>query len=226
MNILDALIILFLGLGFVIGFKRGFFKQTVIFVGTFAVLILSFILKDPIAEWLVNALPFINFGGFFEGLIAINIIFYQFIGFLLAFSVLSFILKLLIIASGIFEKILKLTIILGIPSKILGAVVGFLNYYIIVYIVLFLISLPIINIEIINQSNLRSKILNNSPILSKINEDLVGTFNDIIELKEEDSETEKGELNNKIIDIIIKNGIATKEYIEKLELKGKINTSN
>jgi len=42
MNIVDVIILLFIGLGAVMGFARGFFKQTVIFVGTILVVVLSF----------------------------------------------------------------------------------------------------------------------------------------------------------------------------------------
>ncbi len=42
-------------------------------------------------------------------------------------SILTIILKVLTLATNIFEKLLKMTIILGIPSKLLGMVAGFVE---------------------------------------------------------------------------------------------------
>ena len=48
------------------------------------------------------------------------------------FIVLFIVLKILIIVSGIIETMLKWTVILAIPSKILGIVVGMLHFYVII----------------------------------------------------------------------------------------------
>ena len=48
MNIIDILILLIILLFGVVGFQRGFFKQTVIFVGELLVLVFAFLLKNPI----------------------------------------------------------------------------------------------------------------------------------------------------------------------------------
>ncbi len=50
MNIIDVLIILIIGLGAVVGFKRGFFKETVMTVGFVLVFIISYLFKNPVAE--------------------------------------------------------------------------------------------------------------------------------------------------------------------------------
>ena len=49
MNIVDIVIVAFLVSGAVIGFVRGFFKQTVMFAGTILAIVLSFILKNPLS---------------------------------------------------------------------------------------------------------------------------------------------------------------------------------
>ena len=46
-----------------------------------------------------------------------------------------------------------MSFILGIPSKILGLVVGLLEGYIIVYLVFFFIAQPYIKMDILNNSN-------------------------------------------------------------------------
>ncbi len=52
LNILDVVIVLLILCAGVVGFKRGFFKEIVMTVGLLLVYIISFKLKDPIANWM------------------------------------------------------------------------------------------------------------------------------------------------------------------------------
>lgn len=225
MNIVDAIILLFLGLGAVIGFKRGFIKQTVIFVGTVAIVVLAFVFKGVVAIFLYENLPFLNFGGFFSGITSLNILFYEIVGFIIAFILLSIILKVVIWLSGIVEKVLKLTIILGIVSKLMGAVVGFFHYFVVLYIILFIISFPVFNIKILNESKLRNSILNNTPVLTSLSKNIVNTFDEIFELRKTSNNENKKELDKKIFDIIVKNGVSVGDKLTKLVEEGKIKIS-
>ena len=123
MNIVDAIIILLILACGVAGFKRGVLKQLVSTVGFVIIVILAFYLKNPIAEFLSLHLPFFNFGGSFANVTSLNIILYQIISFILVIFILEVILGILIRVTGVIETILKFTIILGIPSKILGFIV-------------------------------------------------------------------------------------------------------
>ena len=49
-SIVDSIIILFLLMGAVVGFKRGVIKSATMFVGAIVVLILSFWLKNPVSK--------------------------------------------------------------------------------------------------------------------------------------------------------------------------------
>ena len=89
MNIVDILILIFLGFGALIGFKKGFTNQLVSLIGIFAIIILSFILKNPVSVFLYNNLPFINFGGIFKDLTVVNILFYEMIAFFVIFFILT-----------------------------------------------------------------------------------------------------------------------------------------
>ena len=51
MSILDIIIIIFIALGFLSGFRRGIIKQGVITFGTILVVVLAFLLKDPLSMW-------------------------------------------------------------------------------------------------------------------------------------------------------------------------------
>ena len=58
MNILDITIILLLMLSVVVGYKKGAFKEVVLFAGTIIVYIVAFLLKDKIGIILCKILPF------------------------------------------------------------------------------------------------------------------------------------------------------------------------
>lgn len=223
MNIVDVVIILMILMYGVIGLKRGVFKETAIVVGTIAVIILAFYFKDPLASWLSLNLPFFNFGGTFAGLTSLNIVMYQLIAFLLIAGILTAILNVVISITGVFEKFLKLTIILGIPSKILGFIVGLVNGFIIVYIVLFFISQPAFNIEIVNQSKMTSPILKSTPGLSNIMKDFNLAFSDIYKLSESlSSNPDKNEFNKQTIEVLLKYKIVKANHVIKLLEKGKL----
>jgi len=227
MNIIDALIILVIIMFGISGFKRGVIKQTVSTVGFVLVVILSFYLKNPIAEFLSLYLPFFEFGGAFVGVTALNILLYQLIAFILVLIILETILQALIKASGFIEKVLKFTIILGIPSKILGLIVGLIEGFIIVFIALFFLRQPAFNIELFDESKLTDKILNSTPVLSNIASGLVETFEDISKLEDnyQGVNINDNGLNLDAIDIMLKHDVITPKYVEKLVEADKINVT-
>ncbi len=223
MNIIDALIILFIALMGVIGFKRGVIKQLVSTVGLVIILILAFQLKDPLAEFLSLHLPFFDFFGAFKGVTTLNIILYQLISFLIIFALLEIVLNVLISITGVIEKIFKYTIILGIPSKLLGLVVGLIEGFIIAFIVLFFFKQPAFNIKQFEGSELTPKILNSTPVLSGFANDLVETFQDIYTLGVEYGDSDPNTLNKEAIDVMLKHGIISTDYVVKLVDADKIN---
>ena len=83
MNIVDAVIILFLLLGTVIGFKQGVLKKTVSYIGLIVIIILSFSLKNYVSVFMYENLPFFNFWGLLTGLEILNVILYELIAFFL-----------------------------------------------------------------------------------------------------------------------------------------------
>lgn len=224
MNIIDAIIILLILACGIAGFKRGVLKQTVSTVGFVIVVILSFYLKNPVAEFLSLHLPFFTFGGTFANVASINIILYQLISFILVVIVLEAILNVLIKITGIIEKILKFTIILGIPSKILGFVVGMIEGFIITFLILFFLRQPGFNLKIFDGSKLTDKILNSTPVLSQVAGGFVDTFNDLYELGNDyyEQKMDENTLNLKSIDVMLEHKIVTPDYIVKLVDANKI----
>ena len=218
MNIIDIVVILVvLAFGF-LGSNRGVIKQVVTTVGFILAVVIAFFLKNPLAEFLSILLPFFDFGGQFAGATSLNIIMYNIIAFLLIVLILESIVSIFVKISGIIEKILRWTVILGIPSKILGFFVGIIEGFVITFLLLFFFSQPALNISLVNESKLTPVILNSTPVLSDIGSDLVETVDDIYELVGDysDKKMDSNSLNLKAIDIMLDHKLITPKYVRKL----------
>ena len=219
MKIYDIAILIILILFALKGFKDGFFKTIVSFVGFLIITILAYNLKNIVGDFLVLNFPFFHFNTFFGGASVLNIILYQGIAFVLMFMILEIIYRIVLSITGIIEKVLKLTIILGIPSKILGLVFGFLEGYIIVYLVLFFLAQPFVTFNIKDNSNWMNPILVKTPILSKYGEKGLEVFNELKELSNIDN---TNELDLKMADIVLKEKVISKKTFKTLIDKEKI----
>ena len=226
--LVDVIILLILGLWGILGLKRGVVKQGVMTIGTILVYVLAFYLKNPLAEFLSLNLPFITFGGIFKGITSINIIFYQLLSFIIVVSLLQVVLNVIVKLSSALEKILKFTIILGIPSKILGFILGLVEGFVVIYIGLFFLTQPLFKLDIFNDSKLTNKVLKDIPVLSNVSKGMVNTFNDIYALTDSyyNENLSSNSFNLNAIDVMLKNKVISVEYIEKLEDKGKLEISD
>ena len=217
MTIVDAILILFLLCGAVLGFKKGAIKSLVAFIGTIALIVISFYLKNPVAEFLFEYGPFFNFAGEWEGLTTLNILLYEGIAYILVFVVLSGVLSLLLKVSGIIEKILKFTIILGIPSKILGAILGLLEAFAFSFIVLFLLLQFNGTSKYISNSPISMKVLDKTPFIGPMVEDTYEAIIDINKLKEKyKNSPDKDAYNREILNIMLNYEVITTEATQKL----------
>lgn len=222
MNIIDVVIILVVLCSMVVGFKRGVLKELVMTVGFLLVFILSFYLKNPLADWFSLYLPFFQFGGIVEGVTVLNILLYQVIAFIIVFSVLMVIFNVILSVTGFVEKILKYTIILGIPSKLLGALVGAMEGYIIAFVLVFIFNQPMLDVGIINESKLKDNILN-TPVLNKVVSSVGDTVSDVYSLVEDNKDDMNADdFNREAIDIMLKHKLIDVEYVEKLIDRGKV----
>lgn len=223
MNLLDIIIIFIILITGVLGFKRGVFKELVLFLGTILVFVFAYKLKNYIGDFLVLNFPFMDFPNFLKGAVSLNIVVYQSIAFILTAVLLFVIYDFLVSITGIFEKLLRITIILGIPSKILGFIVGLIEGYVIAFIVAFFVCQPALNFEFANESKYANKMINNTPILTKITADTLELAKEIEGL----SDTKNvNEMNLKIVDLILERKVTSVSVIEKLVDKGKLNVKN
>lgn len=221
-SLVDAIIILLILMGGIVGYKNGFIKEGMQFVGMLFIVIVSFLLKDSLMVLLYENLPFFNFFGFIKEISAINILFYQLIAFLIIFLALTFILKVLIVITGFIEWMLKLTVFLKIPSKILGIFVGILEFYVYTFIILYVLNMPVFNLSYVADSKYGEAILNNTPILSTMVDDTVKAYTDVWEIIKNKDDMTNTEVNTLVLVKLLDNKLITVDSAKKLVDANKI----
>ena len=228
MNITDLVIIIFLLFGGLIGYKQGFTKSLVNCIGYIVIVVLAFVLKDPIGTFMMLNFPFFDFFGLIKGASVVNILIYEVLAFFIVFSILLIVLKFLLVATTIFEKILSMTIILGIPSKILGAIVGIIKNYIIVFVVLYVLALPTFsNLAFIKSSEYKNVILENTPVLSLFTSKTTMVIREFSVLTDKyKDDTSSNEYNLEAIDLFLKYDVVDVDTIEKLVDQNKLHVNN
>jgi len=225
MTIVDIIIIFLILIGAVVGFKRGFTTQLVSTIGMLVIIVIAFLIKNPVSEFMYNNLPFFDFGGLLKGLSVLNIAVYEIIAFLIVLSILTLIFKLILNFTKIFEKVLKFTIILGIPSKIAGAIIGVIENYILVFIILYIISLPIFNLNL--NSKYKDRILHETPILSNVIDKGLKVFDEFADLKEKYEITPNAsKFNRETLDLFLKYDVVSVKAVRTLINKDKLTINN
>ena len=227
MNIFDVIIILVIVSCMVAGFKRGFTRELVSSIGFFLVVVLAYILKNPISVFLYEHLPFFKFGGIIKGVTALNIFLYEAFAFLIAMSILTFILKLLEHFTNIFEGLLKVTIVLAPISKIGGMLIGIIDGFIWSFIIVFIASLPMFGIKEFENSKYKDKILNNTPVLSGMTSKSLDVINDFSSVKEKyEKSSNAKEFNRETLDLFLKYDVVSVKSADTLIKDGKIKIDN
>ena len=222
LTITDFIIVLLIGLGGAVGYKNGFIREGIQFIGIVLITVVAFLLKDSLMVLLYENLPFFNFFGIIKGITAINILFYQIIAFLIIFAALYFALRVLIVITGFIEKLVKITVFLKISSKLLGILVGVLEFYIYVFIILYILNFPIFNLTYVNDSAIGNKILRETPILSSYVDDTVGAYTDIWELIKNPGNNSDKEVNTMVLADLLDHKLITVESARELVNLNKI----
>ena len=224
MNILDIVIALVLIMSAIIGFKRGAIKEVVSLVGIIIVFILAFSLKGVLGNVLCKWLPFFNFAGNLEGVTVLNILLYQLIAFLIIYSLLFSVYMIVVKISGIVQKIVHMTVILWLPSKLIGAVVAFITGYVMVFVVLLALLIPLKDTDIFKNSKFANYIVYDTPILASSSENISTSINEIYELGENLSKGDisKNEANVKTMDILLKYKVVSAETARELVVLDKL----
>lgn len=167
---LDIIILLMLLVGLFVGAKRGLIVQLIHMTGFIIALFVAYTYYKPLAEKFVLWIPYPAVDSDSTLTIAIDRLdldqtFYQLIAFALIFFVIKFALQLV---ASMFD-FLKYLPVLGFFSKIVGAILGFIEFYIILFIVLYVVALlPIGPFQnLMENSVLASYLLEHTPFLSE-----------------------------------------------------------
>lgn len=221
MNLVDLIIVCLIIGGAVIGFLRGFFKELVCAGGFIVSAVLAFLFRGPVSSFLYSNLPFFKFGNILKGAPILNILLYEIIAFLVMFALFMVIVKVVKMVTNLVELVLNLTIILGVPSKILGAIVGAIEFYIITFVALFILSLPVISVDMVKDSKLKNNILR-TPVLSAFTNKTVNIFEEFEEVKNKYDDLNNEQFNNEAVDLMLKYNIVSVNTVDKLTKQDKI----
>ena len=164
-------------------------------------------------------LPFFKLGGVFKGITVINILIYEAIAFFIVLSVLGTLLGIILKITGVISKIVDYSIILTLPSKIIGIAVGFLESYVLIFIVLFLLSQFSGTNELLKESKLTNLILTKTPYTSGFKKSYKA-FEEIAEIGKSFDDSKK---DYESLDTLLKYDIITTDGAIKLVEKDKIN---
>ncbi|HLS10070.1 CvpA family protein [Lentibacillus sp.] len=164
------ILIILLMFGFFIGLKRGFILQTFHLIGFIVAFILAALYYDELAPKLALWIPYPELddnGAWADFLEAIPLegTFYNAIAFAIIFFGVKIILQII---ASMLDFVAELPILRSL-NKWLGAVLGFVEIYLLIFIVLYILALtPLTEIQSwINDSSVALFILEDTPILSE-----------------------------------------------------------
>ena len=220
-TIIDAVIIGLILVGAIGGVAKGGFTTLLSFVGVIVISYLSWVLRTPIAEQLMRFAPFFKFGGDFEGVTSLNILLYEVIAFFLVAGVLSLILGIVLKVTGWIEKILKSTIILGLPSRLIGAFAGALEAYVLIFVIICVLNNPFVNIKIGNSSVARW-MMEKTPIISNLVDGTISSSTDIYTLVNGRKNYTTEQLDFETLKILLEHEVVDPGSAYELVRKGKI----
>lgn len=222
--VINIIIVVFVISEVFAGMKKGFFESSIRFVGFIASVIGAYLLKNPISVLLYTHMPFFEFGGLFKGVSALNIIVYELIAFVLVFIFLMILVKIACKVTGIIDRIMSMVFLLGIPNKILGGIVGFVQSLIFLYFVIFAVKV-VGNLVGMEMRPSLADVVMEVPILKDTFGDTLDSLDDITALATEYEDTkDKDEFNNKALEILVEYNIITEENLEILIESGKIDS--
>lgn|SRR5574344_807471 len=227
MNILDALIYIALIWAAVGGWQRGVFYKLVSLVGFFLSVVIAFSLKNVVTSWLYGFAPFFQFSGVLKDVKVMNILLYEVLAFTLVLAVLLAAVKILQLFSGFLQKVLNATFIFGLPSKLLGIVLGFLEGWIIVFVACYFMTLPFFNLKVIRNSEMRQKVLNSTPALSNMIGDAVEVTDALnVMMDKYKYNYDPNAFNLEALDLFLNKKIVTVKAVDKLIEKNKLQINN
>ena len=224
MKISEIVIIIIILLGALIGFKKGAIKEIFELVGTVSIIIIAYLLKGYLASFLIKLLPFFNFKGY-VGLYSINFLIYDVISFIIIFVLLYCILNILINLAGFIDKLINLSVIFALPSKIIGLVLGMVNALVFVFLRCYIAMQIPHTQKYVMESKVSTSILERTPIVNVVCSKGILVSEDVYNkllgysFKEEDTQ----DMNLQIATSVAKYGLVDKTLIQEAINAGKLN---
>ncbi|MGJ5635860.1 CvpA family protein [Bacillus altitudinis] len=174
---IDIIILFLLLMGTLVGLKRGFILQFIKLISFVVSILVASMFYQSLAPQL-TWIPAPNFSGgqaqlaFFSG--NLETAYYNTIAFIILFILTKI---LLAIIGGLLTTIASIPVIKQV-NKLLGAVLGFLETYLFVFILLFVAALlPVDALQtMMSKSMLADAIVNSTPYLSGLVKDLWSTY--------------------------------------------------
>ena len=223
MDFIDILIIITLIFFAIVGFNNGVFKSLLNIIGFLITFYVAFLLKNTVANFMILNLPFMKFGSLLKAVPSLNILLYQIISLILLVTFAELLFNVVVSVLGLSDKLLKLTVKLRVPAKILGIFSGVVEGYMIIFLCVFVLSQPFINLNIVNKSGIAHDMLRKTPLLSDWNRDFINVFDGLDEII--------GDNNSNLNDVNVSKLLLDEKMISKesfsriLELRKLDNTN-
>ncbi|MGP4064881.1 CvpA family protein [Oceanobacillus sp. M65] len=171
----DLIILIILVFGLLVGLKRGFILQLFHLLGFIVALIAASLYYDNLGPKLKLWIPYPDltdegaWAGFLQAL-PLESGFYNAIAFVIIFFAVRIILQII---GSMLDFVASLPVLNSV-NKLLGAVLGFIEVYLLLFIVLYILALtPVASIQTwINDSSIALGMLENTPYLSEKLKDL------------------------------------------------------
>ncbi|GGB03764.1 CvpA family protein [Macrococcus hajekii] len=164
---IDIILLFFLLLGSIIGLRRGFILQSMHLIGTIGALVIARLFYQPLADKLQLIVPYPSVAETSKVLINwqdAEHAFYNIISFIFLFMASKVLLQMV---ATVFDYIAQLPLLKQL-NKSLGTLLGFIESYLVLFIVFFFIAMipaPVIQGRI-QSSHLARMIIEYTPILS------------------------------------------------------------
>ena len=223
MNVLDIAIILLIAYGAYNGWKYGCFSSILSLLGSLFIFVLAFYIKNPLSVLFYENLPFQSFTGMFKGISSMNILVYELVSYLICLIVLATVFGIILKATGIVDKLIKLTFIFALPSKIFGLLIGGLQFYIFVFAGLFVVGQLPFGVKYFKESRYSETIVTKTPLLSSVTNDLYYSTVEIFDICMDYSgvkDKTKGDYD--ALEVLLKYDIITADSVQTLIDKNKI----
>lgn len=167
---INLIILLLLLVSFIAGKRKGFLRQVIQLIGFLTAFVVAFVFSEILGTALSSLFPFPKgedaIQTFLFGVFSVKEWFYRVVAFFLLFFVTNIVFRII---SNVFHTLVKWPILNGI-NQLFGGIVGFIQTYLFLFIILFIASvIPNENVmTMLQHSFVATMMLEHTPILSNL----------------------------------------------------------